>query len=144
MTALRSVSEDGVGAAQDGPPGRPEPCASSNRRRIDQSEHRQGGARGEEDVVTGCRSSEGRANHRSWRSQARQVRQSQEGAGPSSSARVRASKRVLSRSLAIWSSRRSVMRVAEEASGIGVIAWPMTITDVLAHSDARYSADDSI
>jgi hypothetical protein len=33
--------------------------------------------------------------------------------------------------------------VAEEVSWIGVIAWPMTITDVLADSDARYSADDS-
>jgi len=35
------------------------------------------------------------------------------------------------------------MRVAEEASWMGVIAWPMTITDVPADSDARYSAEDS-
>src|SRR5260370_26083555 len=33
VTALRSVSDDGVVPAQDGPPGRPEPCASSNHRR---------------------------------------------------------------------------------------------------------------
>jgi hypothetical protein len=63
--------------------------------------------------------------------------------GPSSSARVRASKRVLSSSLAIWLLAAKRHAVAEEASWMGVIAWPMTITDVLAHSDARYSAEDS-
>ena len=63
--------------------------------------------------------------------------------GPSSSARVRASKRVLSSSLAIW------LLAAKRHAGRrgGLVDWrdrvPMTITDVLAHSDARYSADDS-